>query len=313
MICTRRAKLDFVVVDVETANADRASICQIGVAGFNNGQFSRSWESLVNPQDYFDPLNVSIHGIDESKVQFSPVWKDVYSQVEAFLKNSIVVSHTLFDFVAIQRACERANVPKCECKWLDSARVVRRTWASFSHKGYGLSNVAKEFGIAYRAHDALDDARCAGEIFLRALTESGLTIDQWLVRAKQPINPHSSFRLGLEPNPDGPLFGEVIVFTGTLSLLRSEAAELAASVGCKVEDGVTKHTTVLVVGDQDIRRLAGFEKSAKHRKAELLIKKGCQLQILSESDFNRLVSDVEAADATVAPSPSGIDCHLDAR
>lgn len=28
---------DFVAIDVETANADMASICQIGIAGFANG------------------------------------------------------------------------------------------------------------------------------------------------------------------------------------------------------------------------------------------------------------------------------------
>jgi DNA polymerase-3 subunit epsilon len=30
--------MDFVAIDVETANADMASICQIGVAGFEAGQ-----------------------------------------------------------------------------------------------------------------------------------------------------------------------------------------------------------------------------------------------------------------------------------
>lgn len=172
-----------------------------------------------------------------------------------------------------------------------STRVVRRTWSAFSHTGYGLANLAKEFGIDYRAHDALEDARCAGEILLRAISESGLTIDQWLIRANQPIHPFSSFKLGLEPDPNGPLFGDVLVFTGALSISRGEAAKLASSMGCRVDGGVTKHTTLLVVGDQDLRKLAGHEKSARERRVEDLIKKGRQIQILSESDFNRLVTD----------------------
>jgi len=57
---------------------------------------------------------------------------------------------------------------------------------------------------------------------------------------------------------------------------------MAARVGCTVADGVTKKTTILVVGNQDARRLAGHEKSSKHRKAEALIQEGQAVRILTE-------------------------------
>jgi DNA polymerase III subunit epsilon len=55
--------------------------------------------------------------------------------------------------------------------------------------------------------------------------------------------------------------------------------------GAAVEAGVTKHTTLLVVGDQDIDKLNGADKSSKHRKAETLIEKGQPIRILGEADF----------------------------
>lgn len=90
-------------------------------------------------------------------------------------------------------------------------------------------------------------------------------------------------------NRDGPLAGEVIVFTGALAMPRRQAADLAAGIGCDVVDNVNRHTTLLVVGDQDIRRLVGHDKSSKHRKAEELIGKGQPIRILGESDYLRLV------------------------
>jgi DNA polymerase III subunit epsilon len=69
---------------------------------------------------------------------------------------------------------------------------------------------------------------------------------------------------------------------------RSEAAEIAASLGCEVDANVTKKTTTLVVGDQDIEKLAGHEKSRKHRRAEELISDGQRIRILGETDFNEL-------------------------
>jgi DNA polymerase-3 subunit epsilon len=81
----------------------------------------------------------------------------------------------------------------------------------------------------------------------------------------------------------------VIAFTGALSMRRDEAADLAAGCGCDVAASVTERTTLLFVGDQDIRRLAGHDKSSKHRKAESLIEKGQPIRILGESDFLRML------------------------
>ncbi|MGA7340431.1 MAG: exonuclease domain-containing protein [Terracidiphilus sp.] len=285
--------MDFVVIDFETANADLSSICQAGIASFSDGRLADTWTTLVNPNDYFDPFNISIHGIDEHRVKDSPTWAEVFPQISSRLLNRIVVSHTSFDRVAMARACDCSDLPNFECTWLDSARVVRRAWPEFSRSGYGLTNVASHFGIAYNAHDALEDARCAGMLLLRAIAETGLSLEQWLKRVKQPIDPAGQSH-ARDGNPEGELFGEVLVFTGSLSISRGEAANAAAAAGCCVEGGVTKRTTILVVGDQDLRKLAGRDKSAKQMKAEELFSKGQLIRILGEGDFRRLVSLSEA-------------------
>jgi DNA polymerase-3 subunit epsilon len=179
--------MDFVVIDVETANADVGSICQVGIASFREGALADAWVSLVNPCDYFSAANVSIHGIHSHHVQDAPTWEEIFPEVVRRLRENIVVSHTHFDKVALERACNRSSLEPCPCTWLDSARVVRMAWPQFSRSGYGLTNVAKYFGIEYRAHDALEDARCAGLLLLRAVAETGLSPEQWLVRAAQPI------------------------------------------------------------------------------------------------------------------------------
>jgi DNA polymerase III subunit epsilon len=287
----------FTVIDVETANPDLSSICQVGIATFLDGAPHQKWVSLVNPEDEFDGMNVSIHGITEEMVADAPTWRDVYPTVKQLLQGNVVVSHTPFDRVAVSRACERLDVPVCDCQWLDSARVVRRAWPIFAQSGYGISNVAAHFSIKYKQHDALEDAICAGVIMLRAITETGLNVEQWLRRVEQPIHPHpNDYRpIMRDGNPDGELYGEVLVFTGALSMPRRVAANLASSAGCRVDDGVTKHTTLLVVGDQDIKRLAGQEKSSKHRRAEELIAAGKPIRILTESDFQRVVVRSKAA------------------
>jgi DNA polymerase III subunit epsilon len=285
------ATMNFTCIDVETANSDLASICQIGLVIFKDGVIADRWQSLVNPEDYFDFLNVSIHGIDEDAVRDAPMFPDICETVVKHLQGNVIASHTAFDRVAITRVFDKYQLAQPECTWLDTARVARRAWPEFSQRGYGLANVAGALDINFQHHNAQEDARAAGEILVRAIHVTGISLSAWFDRVKKPIDLSSgvSGSVAREGNPEGALYGETVVFTGALTIPRREAADLAASAGCQVADSVNKATTLLVVGDQDLRRLAGQEKSSKHRKAEELMSKGQAIRILGEGDFQRLV------------------------
>jgi DNA polymerase-3 subunit epsilon len=86
--------VDFVALDVETANPNLSSICQIAVVDFNGGVVTGSWQSLVDPQDYFDPRNTGIHGISEAAVRGAPTIPALVSELQARLAGALVASHT---------------------------------------------------------------------------------------------------------------------------------------------------------------------------------------------------------------------------
>jgi DNA polymerase-3 subunit epsilon len=87
--------MNFVAIDVETANADMASICQIGMARFTDGVVTGEWSSLINPEDYFDPFNTDIHGISGKDVKRSPKFPTIVSSLSNFIEDSICVSYSL--------------------------------------------------------------------------------------------------------------------------------------------------------------------------------------------------------------------------
>lgn len=292
--------MNFVAIDVETANPDMGSICQIGTAVFSDGQLIEEWSTLVDPEDYFDDVNISIHGIKPSMVRGQPTLPDVADKLRGILADTVSVCHTHFDRVAIARAFAKYKLRPISTTWLDSARVVRRTWKDLAWSGYGLSNVCSKIGYQFKHHDALEDAKAAGYVLLAAFRESQQDLDAWTRRVNLPINPERSSSgafIHRDGNPEGDLFGEVIVFTGALELPRSEAADLAASVGCEVGQNVTKKTTILVIGDQDLSKLAGHDKSTKHRKAEQLVAEGHAIRIVLETDFKALVQSAQGTTA----------------
>lgn len=299
--------MDFIAIDVETANPDMASICQIGLVKCNNGVLSDEWKTYIDPEDYFDGWNVSIHGIDESVVAGSPTFPKVLDELNSHLSGQVVVCHTHFDRVSLNQASQRYGINVPTCAWLDSARVARRTWKECAWSGYGLSNVCEIIGYSFKHHDALEDAKASANVLLAAIKATGLDVPEWLKRVRQPIDPSqggSSCQPAIrrDGNPEGAMYGEVLVFTCALQIRRCEAADLAAAIGCQVDSGVTKKTTLLVVGDQDVQKLAGHEKSSKHRKAEELIAKGASIRILKESDFLELAKLSDQLDTISNPS-----------
>jgi DNA ligase (NAD+) len=85
-----------------------------------------------------------------------------------------------------------------------------------------------------------------------------------------------------DANPDGPLYGRSILFTGTLSqMTREEAEKRAAAAGASLASGVSKHLSILVVGEK-----AG----SKLKKAQALE----TVEIWTEAEF---LEKVEAGTA----------------
>jgi DNA polymerase III subunit epsilon len=183
--------VDFYVVDVETANQARSSICQIGIARFSNGGLAGSWQSLINPLVDFCGFNIGIHGITPDMVADAPAWSDVYPEVDRLLSGALVASHTNFDRTALSNACSQCAVPQINYnKWIDTCSLARSAWPQLpNHK---LVTLTAHFGIVYKAHDALEDARAAGEILLMAMHEHNIAIEDF---AGVPSNYIASFPL----------------------------------------------------------------------------------------------------------------------
>ncbi len=69
--------MNFIALDIETANADLSSICSIGLVHFKDGEPSKALRFLIDPEDEFDAMNISIHGISQEDVEGQPTLREV--------------------------------------------------------------------------------------------------------------------------------------------------------------------------------------------------------------------------------------------
>ena len=159
--------------------------------------------------------------------------------------------------------------------------------------------------IDLRHHDAESDAVASGAItsaVTQHLAVSGLDgalaahgMPWGEVRSDLSWHPCgvSSLRLSemeaqsSDFDPAHRLFGQVIAFTGALmSMTRREAFQRVLDCGGVPSVNVTKETNILVVGEQDLARLAeGHSMSGKQRKAAAYRSTGLDIQLIGEVDF----------------------------
>ena len=181
--------LDFVAVDVETANGNWASICQIGAVRFVDGQETESQVWLCRPPegiDYFDDINISIHGITADDVKDAPTFAEAAGELLTFMRSDVLVAHNAqFDSTALRSAFLRSQMPVPEINLACSLALARFASKSkvLSVANHKLPTVAKAVNFGdFTHHDALADARAAGHIVSALAPAFGATSGQWTVR-----------------------------------------------------------------------------------------------------------------------------------
>ena len=74
-------------------------------------------------------------------------------------------------------------------------------------------------------------------------------------------------------------------------MLRKDAMQIVVNMGGFCFDTVTKKTNFLVLGNNDYCSTVKDGKSSKHKKAEQLMLKGQDIQIITENVFYDMINE----------------------
>lgn len=308
--------MDFVAIDIETANAQWGSVCSFGAVEVSDGRIAARHGWLSRPPadlDWFDGVSTLIHGITAEMVAPAPSFTDSLQHLLRIIDGRPVVAHNAaFDVGNIRRACSAEGIEWPHLTYGCTLVMSRRT---YDLPSYSLPIVADHLDIGFSGHhDASKDAEAAAEIMLRLAQKHGaasvhevaaatgvrlgdLHPDSWRgCVAQYPGGGGAPLVMpGANPgaDPHHPLYGKIVVFTGGLGVTRREAAAAVAALGAQPESGVTKRTDFLVIGDG----FAGDDPSDFHTgKAAKAMKwraKGRPIEVLTEVDLIHLLTEVE--------------------
>lgn len=296
--------LDFVAIDVETANARRGSICAIGAVVVRAGVPAAVHSWLTRPPrglDDFAGFNIGLHGITPEMVADQPAFTERLDQLLELADGLPLVAHNAaFDMGALREACVATDREWPTTDYACSLMMARRALDLIS---YNLPMVAAECGVDLINHheagsDALSCAYIVLEIARRrnASTFSSLCADlqvlagrlqtaAWRGCCGVPKAASAPPEAAADADPQHPLYGQVMVFTGALSIRRQDAWEAVAKCGAVSEKGVTKRTTMLVVGDGFTGDDPADFWTGKAAKAARWRQKGHRIEVLTEADL----------------------------
>ena len=161
---------NFAAIDFETANAERTSVCAVGVVVVRGGKIVDSFYSLIQPEpNYYNYRCQLVHGLGPEDTDDAPVFPNVWAQIEPLIKGLPLVAHNKsFDESCLKAVfrCYQMDYPDYEfhCTCQASRRQLKQL------PDHRLPTVAAYCGYDLRKHHhALADAEACAHIALQLL------------------------------------------------------------------------------------------------------------------------------------------------
>jgi DNA polymerase-3 subunit epsilon len=265
------------------------------------------------PVNFFNRFNSALHGITSAMVADQPSFSRRLDQLLELAGGVPLVAHnSSFDVGAIRQGCDLEDRPWPRLDYACSLVIARRALDLIS---YRLPSVAEECSVKLEAHhDAGSDALACAQVVLEIARRRGaaslkellaglhvlmgrLDPQMWAGCSGKP--PPSSClpppEAMADADPRHPLYGQVIVCTGALSIRRQDAWAAVAACGATPEKGVTKRTTMLVVGDGFTGDNPADFHTGKAAKAVLWRSKGHRIEVPTEADLSDPLAETQVS------------------
>ena len=299
----------FIVLDIETTgvNCKEDKLIEIAAIRYDSFKETCVFSSLINPQMILPDAITRLTGITPIELEAAPVWESIQRDFVAFIGTLPLVGHNICGFDI--RFIEKAIGYKITAPIIDTLDLARRVFPELPSHKLTYLNSALSIG-SQNAHRALDDVRTTFAVLEKCLQEltceGSVAINSCVCEAQQKTEKPVSRKYGEYVNIKAisptctdidtscPLCEKNIVFTGTLSIPREEAMQLAVNAGANLKTSISGKTDYLVIGTQDKNIVGDDGLSSKEERALELNQSGkANIKMITEAEFLALAEQKE--------------------
>jgi len=229
----------FVFLDIESTGGSVGEdrITEIGLVTVDNGEISREWSSLINPQRPIPPFIVNYIGISDEMVADAPRFADIAEELQSMLAGRILVAHNArFDYSFLRHEFGLAG-DHYHADVLCTVKLSRRLYPQYQK--HNLDTLILRHRLTCEArHRAFGDARVLWDFLQLTAEEHGEAavdqqIDKLIQRPPQPPG------LAIDAFDDLPETAGVYIFwdTDDQALVIGKGKNLRAKVVAQLTPG----------------------------------------------------------------------------
>ena len=166
--------IGWAAIDFETANADPASACALGLVVVQQLHIVKRLSWPIRPsRGCFDLNNVMLHGITADQVAEGPTFGELWDQIHSEIQGMSLVAHNAgFDIGVLRHTLDYYEIPYPKLDYYCSRAISRALWKGLP--SYGLELLSYYLGLSFKHHSVEHDAIACAEIVLRGCSEVGV-------------------------------------------------------------------------------------------------------------------------------------------
>lgn len=156
----------FAFVDIETTGATltRDRIIEIGILRVENDKVVKTFNCLINPNQFLPPEITFLTGITSADLENAPTFRQVKDEVLEMLKDCVFVAHNVrFDYSFLKQELKRLNI-SFTSKQLCTVKLSRHFYPQYDHHNLDSIIIREKIRCKNR-HRAFDDAEVMWKFF----------------------------------------------------------------------------------------------------------------------------------------------------
>lgn len=288
----------YVLIDIESTGlcAEWDEIIEIAAIRVVDNYITETFHSLVKPEDDVSDFIQSLTGITNEMLKDAPNITAVLPNFMDFINEDILVGYNVaFDINFLYDYSIKLFNQPITNNHIDLLRYARKCLPEL--KNHKLKTLCEHYQINNdNQHRAEQDCILTQNCFIKlqqTILEKYGSVDEFRnafkrktpkLNAKEITTEETSF------DESHPLFNKVCVFTGTLDKMqRADAMQIVVDLGGSCGNGITKKTNYLIIGNTEYSSNIKNGKTNKMIKAEELLLKGQDIQIIPESVFYDMI------------------------
>lgn len=167
----------YIAFDVETPNHYNNRMSAIGITVVEDGEITKEFYTLVDPETEFDYYNICLTQITPDMVEGKPNFKELWADIEPIMRSGLLVAHNaVFDMSVLSKCLNDYGIEwQTTTKYACTCQMGKKCLPELEN--HRLDTMCRELNLSLNHHNAGSDSHACAELLIHYIN-SGFDPDE---------------------------------------------------------------------------------------------------------------------------------------